>query len=81
MADSQQGIRRIFINRRFIFLSSPDKQFQVLLKAIDIRSKRHHPIGVERLLDIPHLPAAHMSQAKVNSFVHIYLVIKIQCAE
>ena len=63
--------------KRHNLLVAPDKLFQILLKAIDIRSQRHHPIGVERLLDIPHLPAAHMSQAKVNSFVHIYLMIKI----
>ena len=69
--------RRRSGGKRHNLLVTPDKLFQILLEAIDIRSQRHHPIGVERLLDIPHLPAAHMSQAKVNSFVHIYLMIKI----
>ena len=80
-SQERQMHRRRSRGKRHNLLVASDKLFQVLLKAIDIWSQRHHPIGVERLLDIPHFPAAHVSQAKVNSFVHIYLVIKIQCAK
>ena len=40
------------------------KSLKVSLKAIDIRSQRHHPIVGKSLFDIFHFVAAHVSQAE-----------------
>ena len=41
-----------------------DKLFEVLLETVDVRTKRHDPVLVERLFDEVHLTARHMRQAQ-----------------
>ena len=43
---------------------------QVLLEPVHVRPKRHHPIGVERLLDKLLLAPAHMREAKIDAVSH-----------
>ena len=55
----------------------PNKLFEILLKAIDVWSQRHHPVRVERLLDIFLFQSrlAHVSQAQINSLHHQILTV------
>ena len=58
-------------------LAAVDKLLEVLLEPVDIRSQRHNPVLVKRLLYKIHLLAAHMRQAEQYSF-HIIVRLFVQ---
>ena len=51
-----------------------EESLQILFERIDIRTQRHDPVGVERLLDKILLTATHLSQRQVNSLSHDYMI-------
>ena len=49
----------------------PRGSAELSLETVNIRSRRSHPDGVKRLLNLLHLPSAHMRTAQVNLSIHI----------
>ena len=81
-AQQPQMHRRRPRRQRHDLLVHPDESLQIGLEPIHIRPQRHHPIGVESLLNILLLNPllAHMREAKVNTltFRHISYNLNIQ---
>ena len=62
--------------KRRLAVTPVDKFFEIFFKSVYVRAKRHHPVLVKCLLYIIHFLAAHVSQAKQNTFAHIFRLFR-----